>query len=232
MISPQLPALHLRERPQLAALKCCRRPRRRLDRARCTAGGRGCAARHRSASTAPSRRAPRAPVGSDNARTAQKPHMLNQLHQHSNTSHNPVQPRDGGGHTAPVATARPPPPPPPPPLPLSTPLLLPPPPPPLLPPPPPPNILANLLRRVELEGGEAADPTACSPEAGSSPGVGRSLKRACLPTWLRVGVVVRVVARRRGVGWCSGSGSGLVDRWAGPRSGHAAHRRGAVAARP
>ena len=34
---------------------------------------------------------------------------------------------------------------------------------------------------VELEEG-AADPTGCRPEAVSSAGMGRSLKRACLPT--------------------------------------------------
>ena len=55
----------------------------------------------------------------------------------------------GGGHTAPVATARPPPPALSPPLLLAHGVLLLPPSPPL-PPPPPPNILAKLLRRVEI----------------------------------------------------------------------------------
>eukprot|EP00964_Phaeocystis_antarctica_P015838 scaffold8755_cov46-Phaeocystis_antarctica.AAC.1 len=41
--------------PSAAHCWRCSRPRRGPDRARCTAGRRGCAARHRSASTAPSR---------------------------------------------------------------------------------------------------------------------------------------------------------------------------------
>eukprot|EP00964_Phaeocystis_antarctica_P064667 scaffold38934_cov55-Phaeocystis_antarctica.AAC.1 len=46
--------------PSAAHCTYCSRPRRGADRARCTAGRRGCAARHRSASRAPSRRAQRA----------------------------------------------------------------------------------------------------------------------------------------------------------------------------